>query len=82
MWEQSLFTDLTWNISPEEAWPVTSNRNAYIQIGLRFCNSQECIKRYSHKDKIVQAVAAQVMSVLVVDKSNQQILAEFIFPDL
>ena len=81
-WDQSLFTDLTWNVSPEKAWPITSTRNAYIQIGLRFCNSEECIKRYTHKDKTVQALAAKVMSVLIVDKSNQKVLAEFIYPDL
>lgn len=81
-WNQSLFTDLTWNVSPEEAWQITSTRNAYIQIGLRFCNTEECIKHYTHKDKTVQALAAKVMSVLIVDKSNQKALAEFVYPDL
>lgn len=81
-WDESIFTDLTWSVSPEEAWPITSTRNASIQIGLRFCNSQDCIKHYVHKHKTVQAVAAQVMSVIVFDKSNQKALAEFIRPEL
>lgn len=81
-WEQNLFTDLIWNVTPEEAWEITSTRNAYLQIGLRFCNAQSCIKHYPNNDKKVQAVAAQVISVLVVDKSNQKALAEFIRPEL
>ena len=81
-WEQNLFTDLTWQVSPEEAWTITAKRKAYLQIGLRFCHSEKCVKNYNNKDKSVKAVAAEVMSLLVVNESNQKALAEFIRPDL
>lgn len=80
--EQSLFTDITWKTSPEEAWSINANRNAYIQIGLKFCTTAQCIKRYTHKDKAILAAAAEVMSLLIVDDRNNKVLAEFIRPAL
>lgn len=81
LWANSLFTDLSWNTSPEKAERITADRQAYLQVGLRFCTSQQCIKHYEHKNSMTQAVAAQVVSVLVVDKSDRVILAEFIRAD-
>lgn len=80
-WDKSLFTDIAWNINPEEAWSVTANRNAYIQVGLKFCTADECIKRYTYKDKAILAAAAEVMSLLIVDDRDNKVLAEFIRPD-
>lgn len=79
-WDKGLFTDFIWRVSPEKAWDLTSERSAYLQVGLRFCNNQNCIKRYSHNGKTIQGIGAEVMSILVVDGRTQKALAEFIRP--
>ena len=79
-WDKGLFTDFIWRVSPEKAWDLTSERSAYLQVGLRFCNNQNCTKRYSHNGKTIQGIGAEVMSILVVDGRTQKALAEFIRP--
>lgn len=77
-WEAGLFDDLSWNISPEEAWELTSGRNVQVQVGLRFCPLADCRINYVHQGNPTRAIKADIISLLILDGRTNQVLAEFI----
>ncbi|WP_430462028.1 hypothetical protein ACQUQU_04365 [Thalassolituus sp. LLYu03] len=78
-WEPGLFDDLSWNTSPEEAYPYTSARSLTLQIGMRFCViSDRCYLESDYRKHPTHAVRADIISVLVADEKSGKILAEFV----
>lgn len=77
-WEDSLFEDISWHTSPEQAWALTSGRDVRLQLGLRLCPLADCRLQYSYRNQPTTAVRADIMSVLIVDGRNHEVLAEFI----
>ncbi|UXD87879.1 hypothetical protein [Thalassolituus hydrocarboniclasticus] len=78
-WEPGLFDDLSWNITPEAAYPYTSERTLTLQLGLRFCLlTDRCYLDSDYRKHPTHAVRAEVMSVLIASHKNGDILAEFI----
>lgn len=77
-WEKGLFSDLTWQVSPEEAWNLTEKRSAQVQIGLRLCQNAECKLTYSYQNHPTQSLVGDVISILVLDSKSNRVLAKFI----
>jgi hypothetical protein len=80
-WEPGLFEDLSWLVNPETAYKQTSGRSLTMQIGYRFCPLQRCRLEYQYRQHPISAIRADVMSVLVGNRSNGQVLAEFVRED-
>ena len=77
-WEDSLFEDISWHTSPEQAWALTSGRDVRLQLGVRLCPLADCRHQYSYRNQPTTAVRADILSVLIVDGRNHEVLAEFI----
>ena len=77
-WEPGLFEDLSWNSTPEAAYPYTSARSLVLQVGYRFCLLQQCYLDTMYRRHPTHAVRAEIMSILVADQESGKILAEFI----
>lgn len=80
-WEPGLFEDLSWLVSPETAYKQTSARSLTMQIGYRFCPLQRCRLEHQYRQHPISAIRADVMSVLVGNRNNNQVLAEFVRED-
>lgn len=76
--DDALFHDLRWSVSPEQAWEVTSGRDAYVQVGLRICATPQCQVRYTYQSQPTLGLQADVISLLVIDGKSQQVLTEFV----
>lgn len=77
-WEPGLFDDLSWNVSPETAYPYTSARSLVLQMGLRFCLLERCYLDTSYRKHPTHAIRAEVISILIADRESGKILAEFV----
>ncbi len=77
-WEPGLFEDLSWNSTPEAAYPYTSARSLVLQVGYRFCLLQQCYLDTMYRRHPTHAVRAEIMSILVADRESGKIMAEFI----
>ncbi len=78
-WEPGLFDDLSWDVTPEVAYPYTSERTLSLQLGLRFCLLKDrCYLDSDYRKHPTHAVRAEVISVLVASHKKDEILAEFI----
>ncbi|MCA6058243.1 MULTISPECIES: hypothetical protein [Thalassolituus] len=78
-WEPGLFDDLSWDVTPEVAYPYTSERTLSLQLGLRFCLLKDrCYLDSDYRKHPTHAVRAEVISVLVASHKKGEILAEFI----
>lgn len=78
-WEPGLFDDLSWNVAPETAYPYTSERLLTLQLGLRFCLLKDrCYLRSDYRKHPTHAMRAEVISVLIANRKNGEVLAEFI----
>lgn len=77
-WENSLFEDISWHTSPEQAWALTSGRDVRMQLGLRLCPLATCRVNYSYRGQPTTAMQADILSLLIIDGRTNEVLAEFI----
>lgn len=77
-WESSPFEDISWFISPEDAFEHTKDRALTVQVGLRFCPIEQCRTKYNSGDHPVNVVKADVISILVGNRATGRVLSEFV----
>lgn len=77
-WEPGLFEDISWLINPERAYEYTRSRGLTMQVGLRFCPLQRCRTEYEYRDHPVEAVRAQVISLMIGNSPGGEVLARFV----
>ena len=77
-WEPGLFEDISWLVNPERAYEYTRTRGLTMQIGLRFCPLDRCRTEYEYRNHPVEAVRAEVISLMLGDIKSHEVLAEFV----
>ncbi len=78
-WEPGRFDDLSWTVTPETAYPYTSERDLTLQMGLRFCLLKDrCYLDSDYRKHPTHAVRAEVISVLIASQKSGKVLAEFV----
>ena len=77
-WEPGLFEDISWLINPERAYEYTRSRGLTMQVGLRFCPLQRCRTEYEYREHPVEAVRAQVISLIIGNSPRGEVLARFV----
>ena len=80
-WEPGLFEDLSWYITPEKAYEQTSGRNLTMQIGFRFCPLQRCKLEHQYRKHPIDAIRSDVISIVIGNRTNGSVLAEFVRED-
>ena len=78
LWEPGLFEDISWQTTPEAAYPYTSARSVVLQLGVRLCTLERCYLDTEYRKHPTHAVRAEVVSATVGDRKSKKILAQFI----
>lgn len=77
-WEPGLFEDISWMVNPERAYEFTRSRSMFLQVGLRFCPLDRCRTEYEYRQHPVDAIRAEVISMVLGNSQSGEILAEFV----